>query len=94
VRCDWSAAGRWNQTVPAGRVPEVAPLGGEVLDQEQSVSFGRVQVALHDGGARRAVVDDLDQDTVRYADDDDGDGPAIDTGLGVLDGVGDDFRSQ
>jgi hypothetical protein len=65
-----------------------------VLDQEQSVSLGRVQVALHHGGARRAVFDDLDQDAVRYADDDDGDGPVIDTGLGVLDGVGDDFRSQ
>jgi len=78
----------------ASRVSQVTPLGSEVLDQEQSVSLGRVQVALHDGGARRAVIDDLDQDAVRYADDDDGDGPAIDTGLGVLDGVGDDFRSQ
>ena len=78
----------------ASRVPEVAPLGGEVLDQEQPVSLGRVQVALHDGRARRAVIDDLDQDAVRHADDDDGDGPAIDARLGVLDGVGDDFRSQ
>ena len=42
----------------AGRIPEVAPLGGEVLDQEQPVSLGRVQVTLYDGGARRAVVDD------------------------------------
>jgi len=46
------------------------------------------------GCARRAVIDDLDQDAVRHADDNDGDGPAIDTGLGVLDGFGDDFRSQ
>jgi hypothetical protein len=38
------------------------------------VSLGRVEVTLHDGGARRAVVDDLDQDAVRH---DDGDGPAM-----------------
>ena len=79
--------GRWQMKPDrgAGRVSQVTPLGSEVLDQEQSVALGCVQVALYDGGARRAVIDDLDQDAVRYADDDDGDGPAIDTGLGVLD---------
>src|SRR6266568_796450 len=78
----------------AGRVPEVTPLSGEVLDQEKPVPLGRVQVALHDGGARRTVVDDLDEDTVRDTDDDDGDGPAIDARFGVLNGVSDDFRGQ
>src|SRR5271170_5999792 len=55
--------GRW-QVKPdrgAGRVPQIAPLGGQVLDQEQAVSLGRVQVALDHRGARGAVVDDLDQ---------------------------------
>jgi hypothetical protein len=46
--------------VPAGSL-RLTPLGGEVLDQEQSVSLGCVQVALYDGGARRAVIDDLDR---------------------------------
>jgi hypothetical protein len=66
--------GRWQMKPDRGasRVSQVTPLGSEVLDQEQSVSLGRVQVALHDGGARRAVIDDLDQDAVRYAGDDDG----------------------
>jgi hypothetical protein len=78
----------------AGRVPEVAPLGGEVLDQEQPVSFSRIQVTLHDRRARGAVVDDLDEDAARYADDDDSDRAAVDTRFGVLDGVRDDLRGQ
>ena len=36
--------------VPAGSL-RLTPLGGEVLDQEQSVSLGCVQLALYDGGA-------------------------------------------
>ena len=75
----------------AGRVPEISPLGGQVLDQEQAVSFGRVQVALHDGRARRTVVDDLDEDAARYADHDDRDGSAFDAGFGMRDGVGNYF---
>src|SRR5207244_5713942 len=71
----------------AGRVPEVAPLGGEVLDEEQPVPRGRGKVALHDRSARGTVVDDLDEDAARYADDDDGDGSALDTRFGALDGV-------
>src|ERR1700678_863602 len=55
----------------AGRVPEISPLSGEVLDQEQAVSLGRVQITLHDGGACGAVVDDLDEDTARDSDYDD-----------------------
>jgi hypothetical protein len=65
-----------------------------VLDQEQPVSLGRVQVALDDRRADRAVVDDLDQNAARHADHDDGDRAVLDTGLGVLDGVGHDLRRQ
>jgi hypothetical protein len=77
-----------------GRVLEVAPLGGEMLDQEQAVALGGVQVTLHDRGSRGAVIDDLDQYAVRDADDDDGDRSSIGARPGVLNRVGDDFGSQ
>jgi hypothetical protein len=69
----------------------VSPLGGQVLDQEQAVSLGGVQVALHHRGARRAVIDELDQDSARYADRQDRDRSALGARSGVLDGVGDDL---
>jgi hypothetical protein len=61
------------------------------VHQEQAVPLGGEQVALHDRHAGRTTIDHLHEDAVRHSDDDDRDGPAVDTGFGVLDGVGDDL---
>src|ERR1700678_1466272 len=68
-----------------GRLPEVSPLGREVLDEKQPVSVGRVEIALDDGRAGRAAVDDLDEDAAWYPGHDDGHGAALDTRFGVHD---------
>src|SRR6202453_234625 len=91
---DRVGAVRRRQVEPHGGacwIPEISPLGSELLHQEQAVSLGCVEVALHYGYARGAVVDDLHEDAVRDADDDNGDGTAVHAGLGVQDRVGDDL---
>jgi adenosylmethionine---8-amino-7-oxononanoate aminotransferase len=78
----------------ACRVPQVTPLRGELLDQEQPVAVGGQQVALDHRRARRAVIDHLDEHAVRHVDDDDGDRAARRARRGVHDRVGDQLGRQ
>src|SRR6201996_5273155 len=73
-----------------GRVAQVAPPGGQLFDQEQPVSLGRVPVALDlRAGVRGPVVDDLDHQAARAVDDHDGHRALAAAGAGVQHGVGD-----
>ena len=78
----------------AGRVPQVAPLRGELLYQVQAVAVGGQQVVLDDRGAGRAVVDDLDEHAVGHVDHDDGDGAARRPGRSMQDRVRDQLRCE
>ena len=73
----------------------VAPVIGELLDQEQAVTVRLIDVGLdHRGAARGAVVHDLHPDRTREAEHDHGDRAARPPRLAVHDGVGDELRAQ